>query len=114
MTSSVGQFLLQTEPSAAPTGFAVMSMDSSSVTLTWNNLICFDQNGPLLGYVIEYTPNGGSDSTTLLMGNNQLTGLTACTKYTLRIAAQNDAGTGDFSSPLLVITNKTGRNDLQV
>ena len=91
-----------------------MSMDSSSITLTWNILICFDQNGPLLGYVIEYTPDGGRASTTLLMGSKQLTGLIACTKYTLRIAAQNDAGTGDFSSPLLVITNETGKNNFQV
>ena len=100
--------LLQTGPSAAPDGFAVVSMDSSSVTLTWVNLTCMDQNGPISGYVIEYTPDGGMASTILLTGNNQLTGLTACTNYTLRIAAQNDAGTGDFSSPLSVVTNGTG------
>ena len=85
-----------------------MSVSSSSVTLKWNNLLCLDQNGPLLGYVIEYTPDGGMASTTLLTGNNELTGLAACTNYTLRIAAQNDAGTGEFSSPLSVITNETG------
>ena len=73
--------------------------------------MCFDQNGPLLGYVIEYTPDGGIASATLLTGDNQLTGLAACTNYTLRIAAQNDAGTGEFSSPLSVITNVTGVNN---
>ena len=71
--------------------------------------MCFDQNGPLLGYVIEYTPDGGTTSSTLLTGNNQLTELTACTNYTLSIAAQNDAGTGDFSLPLSVITNQSGK-----
>ena len=71
--------------------------------------MCHDQNGPLLGYVIEHTPDGGMASTTLLTGNNQLTGLDACTNYTLRIAAQNDASTGEFSSPLSVITNETGK-----
>ena len=86
-----------------------MSVSSSYVTLTWNNLTCFDQNGPLLGYVIEYTPDGGMASTTLLTGNNQLTGLAACTNYTLRIAAQNDGGSGEFSLPLSVITNETGK-----
>ena len=107
--TSVGQFLLQTGPSAAPTGFAVVSVDSSSVTLTWDELSCSDQNGPLLGYVIRYTPDGGMPSDILLMGNNQLIGLTACTNYTLRIAARNGAGTGDFSSPLSVITSGTGK-----
>ena len=95
-------------PSAAPTGFAVLSVTNSSVTLTWNNIPCVDRNGPFLGYVIEYTPDGGMASTTLLTGSNQLTGLAACTNYTLRIAAQNDASTGEFSSPLSVITNETG------
>ena len=104
---SVYIFLL-TGPSAAPTGFAVLSVSSSSITLTWIDLLCFDQNGPLLGYVIEYTPDGGMASTTLLTGDNQLTGLAACTNYTMRIAAQNDAGTGEFSSPLCVITKETG------
>ena len=85
-----------------------MSVNSSSVTLTWNDLPYIDQNGPLLGYVIEYTPDGGMTSTTLLTGDNQLTGLAACTNYTMRIAAQNDVGTGEFSSPLSVITNETG------
>ena len=95
-------------PSASPTGFAVLSVTNLSVTLTWNDLPCVDQNSPLLGYVIEYTPDGGMASTTLLTGDNQLTGLAACTNYTLRIAAQNDAGIGAFSSPLSIITNETG------
>ena len=103
-------FLLQTGPSAAPTGFAVLSVSTSLVTLTWNDLPCIDQNGPLLGYVMEYTPDGGMVSTTVLTGSNQLTGLAACTNYTMRIAAQNDAGTGEFSSPLSVITNETGED----
>ena len=101
-------YKLQTGPSAGPTGFAVLSVSSSSITLTWNDLPCIDQNGPLLGYVIEYTPDGGMASTTLLTGDNQLTGLAACTNYAMSIAAQNDAGTGEFSSPLSVITNGTG------
>ena len=76
--------------------------------------MCIDQNGPLLGYVIVYTPDGGMASTTLLTGNNQLTGLATCTHYTLKIAAQNDAGTGEFSSPLSVMTNETGEEKFSV
>ena len=101
-------YILETGPSAAPTGFAVLSVTSSSVILTWNNLSCVDHNGPLFGYVIEYTSDGKTASNNLLIGDKQLSGLAACTNYTLRIAAQNDAGTGEFSSPLSVITNETG------
>ena len=67
-----------------------------------------------MGYVIEHTPDGGMASTTLLTENNELTGLTSCTNYSLRIAAQNDAGTGEFSSPLSVITNETGEEQFLV
>ena len=98
-------FLWQTEPSAAPTGFADMSKDSSSITLTWDDLPCSDQNGLLLGYVIKYTPDDGTTSTASLpIGSNQITGLTPCTRYTLTIAASNDAGISVFSPPLSVIT----------
>ena len=76
--------------------------------------MCINQNGPLLGYVIVYTPDGGMASTALLTGNNQLTGLAACTHYILKIAAQNDAGTGEFSSPLSVMTNETGEEKFSV
>ena len=33
-----------------------------------------------------------------------LTGLSPCTEYTLRIAAINDVGTSEFSSPVETIT----------
>ena len=102
---------MKTEPSAAPTGFKVVSMNSSSVTLTWNELPCSAQNGPLLGYVISYTPDGGTTPTTetAIGSNHQLTGLTPCTRYTLSISARNDAGTGDSSMPLVVVTNGNGK-----
>ena len=99
-------------PSTSPTGFTVVSMSSSSVILTWDELPCPDQNGPLLDYVIQYTPDGGTPSTAmlpLLMENNQLTELTAFTRYMLRIAAQNDAGMSDFSLPVSVVTSGNGK-----
>ena len=61
-------------------------------------------------YSISYTPDGGITTTAALsIGSNQLTDLTPCTNYTLMIAAENDAGIGDFSPPLAVITNGNGK-----
>ena len=102
--------MLQSGPSTAPSGFEIVSMDSSFVTLTWNELPCTVQNGPLLGYVISYTPDDGTTNTTeVVIGNNhQLIGLTPCTRYTLSIAAQNDVGTGNSSTPLIVDTSENG------
>ena len=87
-----------------------MSESTTSITLTWVEIPCSDQNGRLLHYNISYTPDCGITTTAaLLIGNNQLTGLTACTNYTLMIAAENDAGIGDFSPPLAVITSGSGK-----
>ena len=94
----------------APTGFALLSVNSTYVTLTWDELPCFYQNGPILGHVIEYTPDGGTTSIAELpLGSFLLTRLEPCTKYTLMFAARNDAGIGVFSSPLSVVTNGIGK-----
>ena len=102
-------FFIYAEPSTAPTGFAVLSKGSSSVTLTWNELKCSNQNGLLLGYVISYTPNGGTTTTAALpTGSNEITGLTSCTRYTFTIAAWNSAGIGPYSPQLAIITTGMG------
>ena len=84
-------------------------MGTTTVILTWNEPPCPFQNGPIAGYVIEYIPDNGTLMNTLLLGSNELTGLTACTKYTLRIAAVNYVGISDFSSPLSVVTSADGK-----
>ena len=89
--------------------FHVLTVETIRVTLAWNELPCPFQNGPISGYVIEYTPDGGTPSITSLIGNSQLTGLTACTKYTLRIAATNDVGISDFSPSLSFVTSEIGK-----
>ena len=102
-------FFIYAEPSTAPTGFAVLSKGSSSVTLTWNELPCSDQNGQLLGYIISHTPDGGTTSTAALpIGSNEITGLTSCAKYTFTIAAWNSAGIGPFSTQLAFVTSGMG------
>ena len=76
----------------------------------WNEIPCSNQNGPLLHYTIRYTPHGGATTTAALsIGGDQLTGLMACTRHTLMIAAENDAGIGDFSPPLEAITSGSGK-----
>ena len=87
-----------------------MLKGSTSITLTWDEIPCTDQNGHLLYYIISYTPDGGKTTTAALpIGNYQLTGLASCTRYTLMIAAENDAGIGDFSLSLQAITSGIGK-----
>ena len=97
-------------PASAPTGLTVVSVDSTSANLTWDELPCFYQNGPIMGHVIRYTPDGGTAFTAQLpFGRNQIIELEPCTRCTLMVAVQNDAGIGIFSSSLSVVTNGIGK-----
>ena len=84
-------------------------MGATTVTLTWEEPQCPFQNGPIAAHVIEYAPDNGTLMNALLMESNEVTGLTACTKYTLRIAAVNYVGISDFSLPLSVVTGANGK-----
>ena len=81
----------------------------TGVTLTWVECPCPFQSGPITAHIIEYAPDNGKLMNTLLLEGNEVTGLTACTKYTLRIAAVNYVGFSDFSSPLSVVTGANGK-----
>ena len=97
-------------PTAAPTGFALVTVDSTTVTMTWDELPCHNQNGPIMSHVIRYTPDGGIAFTAELpLGSNQIIGLDSCTRYALMVAAQNAAGIGVFSSSLSVVTSGIGK-----
>ena len=80
------------------------------MTLTWDEVPCINQRGPILGHVIKYTTDGRTTSIAQLsFGHNEIIGLTSCTRYKVRIAAQNDAGIGPFSPPLSLVTTATGK-----
>ena len=79
-------------------------MGATTVTLRWDEPLCPFQNGPIAAHVIEYAPDNGTLMNALLQESSEVTGLTACTNYTLRIAAVNYVGISDFSSPLSVLT----------
>ena len=84
----------------APTALAATSGTDTAVPLTWT---APSSNGgaSITGYVVEWTPSGGS-ATTVSTGsataNYTKTSLTNGTTYTFRVAAVNSAGTGAYSS----------------
>lgn len=88
-----------------PTGLSSLSGDSRLV-LNW---IEPSNNGgsSITGYVVEYTPSGGSP-TTVNTGSSStsylLTGLTNGTTYTFRVAAVNVLGVGAYTAASGAIT----------
>lgn len=103
----------------APTGVSGTSGDSQ-VALTWT-APSSTGGSAITGYVVEYTPAGGS-AATVNTGSTTTsytkTGLTNGTAYTFRVAAINAVGTGSYSSasgsvtpsgtPALAVTKTAG------
>lgn len=75
-----------------PTGSAT---SSTAISVTWEEVLVEDEGGPITQYAIEYSSDGGSNySTQVTTASPQaITGLTADTEYTIRLAATNSAGT---------------------
>jgi titin len=89
---------------AAPTGFSMIA-GTEQAALNWT---APTDNGAtsITNYSVEYTPTGGSPTTTLLnstlTSSRVLSGLTNGTTYSVRIAAVNSVGVGAYSSAVSV------------
>ena len=100
-------------PSAAPTSVNVLpNVTSSSITVQWGAVDCADRNGDITGYSVQYTGDESTQTMSVSGGDvtkATITGLTASTTYSVRMAAVNDAGTGPLSSSQFTVTQ--GNND---
>ena len=56
-------------PSAAPANFSLVSQTPTSVTVTWEPVLCMYRNGLIIGYVIKY-----KELITGLVSNKTITG----------------------------------------
>jgi len=90
----------------APTGVAVAGGESN-LSIAWTAPY---SDSAITGYVVEYTPAGGS-ATTRSTGSSAtmylLTFLTNGTAYTVRVAAVSAVGTGPYSSASSPATPRT-------
>lgn len=88
----------------APTGFSMVA-GNAQAALSWTAPA---DNGAtsITNYSVEYTPTGGSPTTTLLnstlTSSRVLSGLTNGTTYSVRIAAVNSVGVGAYNSAVSV------------
>jgi hypothetical protein len=92
-------------PPPAPTSLTA-SRGNTQISLAWT---APSSNGgsAITGYTVEYTPSGGSAQTVSTGSTSTsytLTGLTNGTAYTVRVAAANVAGTGDFTAASSSVT----------
>ena len=88
------------------------SVVARSIIVSWDEVPCLGQNGPITGYLLYYTNTTFSDTINITVGKNRsyiLTELRPYTNYTVTVAAYNDVGTGPTSDNRIQQTEQAGQ-----
>ena len=96
-------------PCAPPTSVSVSEVTSSSITVQWGPVDCIHRNGAITGYTVRYKVVGIIGTQDMSVSGGSVTeatisNLAPSTTYNVRVAAVNDAGTGEFSNLILRLT----------
>ena len=99
-------------PSAPPTSVSTSDITSSTIVLQWEPVDCIHRNGDITGYSVQYGVQGsGSTLTMNVCGGDtyktMITRLNSAANYSIKVAAVNGAGTGDYSKSIYAITSGT-------
>ena len=98
-------FICFVVPSSSPRNVMVTGVNQASLMVSWLLPLKKNINGPITGYVIQYTRRGSSDIMSVIVNNgitHTISGLVAYVSYSVIVAAMNANGTGPFSDPPVV------------
>ena len=101
---------LPTAPSAPPNNLTKATKTSSSVTISWGEVPCQDQNSVIVEYRVLYGAVTSGVGGTVATSGRTLTvnGLSPYTNYFIKVSAVNsDRAMGPYSSPLFVVTDQS-------
>ena len=85
-------------------------MNPTTITVQWEMVPCIHRNGEITGYSVQYGEMGSESTQIMTVSGNSsrgmanISGLSPATMYTAVVAAENSAGTGDYSDPVGVET----------
>ena len=88
------------EPTSSPENIIFSVVEARSLTVSWDKVPPSGQNGPITGYLLNYTNATFSDTINITGGENRsytLTELRPYTNYTVTVSAYNDGGIGPAS-----------------
>ena len=96
-------------PSASPTSPSATITNSTAITVQWGPVDCMHHNGNITGYSVQYWEVGSERTLTVNVSGGDVTeytisGLIPSTAYSVQVAAVNSAGTGPYTSPLMIET----------
>ena len=102
-----------TVPKLPPQNVTVTSTDPASLTVNWELPSELSHHGPITGHVIQYTRVGSNDKISKDVDSgttHTISGLVACTEYSVSVATKTASGTGPYSEPEVVqISGKDGK-----
>ena len=105
--------ILSTAPTSSVSNIIISSVEARSMTVSWNEVPCSEQNGPITGYLLYYTNTTFSDIVNITGGDNRqynLATLTPYTNYTVTVTPYNDDGTGPASSEVIQQTKEASKS----
>ena len=96
-------------PSAPPTSVSASIVNSTAITVQWGPVDCMHRNRHISGYSVRYGEVGSERTLTVNVSGGDVTqytisGLKPSTAYSVQVAAMNSAGTGPYTSPLMIET----------
>jgi len=98
-----------TVPSSSPQNVTVTSVNPASLMVSWQPPFEIHHNGPLTGYVIQYTRGDVMNDTFTRGTTLTISRLVAFVDYSVRVTARNANGTGPFSNPMVQVSGESGK-----
>ena len=107
--------LFHAVPASPPDNVNAVTISSTAIQVTWEEVPAIDQNGIITQYEVEYNQSTFSgatmystttvDSSTLMVG---LTGLEEYVEYSIRVRAYTSVGAGPYSDVVMETTQQDG------
>ena len=87
-------------PGSAPLLHIPVTINTTAVSLSWDEVSCTDRNGVITGYIVQYTITGGMTVTVNISATTSvvIAGLINFRLYSFSVAAINDNGIGPYSN----------------
>ena len=96
-------------PSAPPSHVTISKVTGTTITVQWRPVNCIDyngHNGKENKYLLQYEAKESGDTQTQYASGEQSTipNLMSFTNYSIKVAAVNSAGIGEFSPSVMNVT----------
>ncbi len=102
----ISSFQYTGPPSSAPLLHTPVTINSTAVSLSWDEVNCTDHNGVITGYIVQYTITGRMTVTVNINATTSvvIAGLIKFRIYSFSVAAINDNGIGPYSNEHKIYT----------